>query len=139
MNVNAVVVLDFAVLNQFFLLVFSPVDAAVTTTGNQLLLVLPGTVHSAFVGMLEDASPLECRIDAILDDDYGVGSMQSQFFSVLVAMLIDVVSCDVEHTTESSQFIGVVAELHHVIFNEVEHILIVDVEVQVEEERVVEH
>lgn len=138
-DVYAVVVLDLAVLNQFFLLVFSPVDAAFSTTSHQLLLVFPGTVDSAFVGVLEDTPSLESRVDAVLDDDYGIGSMQSQFLSVFVAMLIDVVSCDVEHASESSQLVGVVAELHHVIFNEVEHILIVDVEVQVEEERVVEH
>lgn len=138
-NVDAIVVLDLAVRDQLLLLVLGPVDAAVGAAGDQLLFVLPGPVDSALMSMLEDASSLKSRVDAVLDDDNGVGSVQSQLLSVLVAVLVDVVSCDVEHATESSQFVGVVAELHHVIFNEVEHILIVNVEMQVEEERVVEH
>lgn len=64
--------------------------------------------------------------------------MQSQFLSILISMLVDVVSCHIEHSAQSSQLVGVITQLQHIILYEVEHVLVVNIEVQVEEEWVVE-
>lgn len=133
-NVDAVVVLDYRMLDQLFLLVFRPVHGAFGSTADQLLFVLPGSIDGTFVSMLEDSSSLDNRIDAILDDDDRIGAVQPQFFAVLIAMLVDVVSGDIEHSAESQQLVFVVAQFQQIILYKVEHVLVVNVEVEIEEE-----
>lgn len=137
-DVHAVIMLNFSMLYELFLLIFGPVHAALGSARHDCLLILPCAVHGSLVGVLKNSPTFYCRIDSVFYDDDCVGAVQPQFLSILISVLVDVVRCDVEHSAEPSQLIGVIAQLHHVVFHKVEHILVVDVKVQVEEERVVE-
>ena len=54
-------------------------------------------------------------------------------------MLINIVRCNIKHAAKSSQLIRVIAQLHHIVFNEIKDILIVNVKVQVQKVGIVEN